>query len=253
MGLKPSDVHWVAHTYIGVSGGYLGDFTYRSHREFYPGYCDLNIDPESLPGTTRERFMRILGAASAVDQAAILRGVARRFPVGSEASRTAAAHAALLKLVDRCVDGAAVSGVTLHVSAFAVQRALQDAELLIERHGPISALDRMHTALHGYMKALCASVPVEAPGDATIYGLFKVVLAHHPALNDERAHSAVTKQFLRALGSMMDGMNPARNWGSLAHANAQLLDKDDAMLVVNASRAILQYLTAKIPVVVTPP
>jgi hypothetical protein len=30
---------------IGVSGGYLGDFTYRILEEFYPRYCDLDIDP----------------------------------------------------------------------------------------------------------------------------------------------------------------------------------------------------------------
>jgi hypothetical protein len=26
----------VVNDYIGVSGGYLGDFTYRTHQEFYP-------------------------------------------------------------------------------------------------------------------------------------------------------------------------------------------------------------------------
>jgi hypothetical protein len=31
--------------YIGVSNdGYLGDFTYRTHEEFYPEFCGLDVN-----------------------------------------------------------------------------------------------------------------------------------------------------------------------------------------------------------------
>jgi hypothetical protein len=43
----------------------------------------------------------------------------------------------------------------------------------------------------------------------------------------------------------MDCLNPARNHGSLAHANDALLDKDEAMLVINAARTLFQYLDSK--------
>jgi hypothetical protein len=66
-GLKASEIHWVVNSYIGVSGGYLGDFTYRSHREFYPAFCDLDLDPETYSGTTRERFVALLSEAE-IDQ-----------------------------------------------------------------------------------------------------------------------------------------------------------------------------------------
>lgn len=247
MALKSSEIHWIVHNYIGVDGGYLGDFTYGSHREFYPGFCDLAIDADTMPGTTKARFVGILTDAKPADQAAILRGVARRFPAGSSVQRTKAAHEQLLKLVAKCSDGASVGRVDIQVTSYAVQQALKDAELLIERHGPVSAVDRMHTALHGYMKALCAALPVQPAEDATIYALFKLVLKHHPALNDGKPHGETTTKFLRSLGSMMEAMNPARNSGSLAHANEDLLEKDEAMLIVNASRAIFQYLSAKLP------
>jgi hypothetical protein len=38
----------IVNRYIGVEGGYLGDFTYRNHREFYPEYCDLVKNPDSI-------------------------------------------------------------------------------------------------------------------------------------------------------------------------------------------------------------
>jgi len=73
-GLHPSEIHWIVNHYIGVSGGYLGDFSYASHREFYAAYCDLKIDPDDYPGTTRQPFLAVLTSADPQCQAAIVRG-----------------------------------------------------------------------------------------------------------------------------------------------------------------------------------
>ena len=59
-GLTRKDIYWFVNRYIGVSGGYLGDFSYRTHSEFYAEYCDLDIDPFVYEGTTRERFIEVL-------------------------------------------------------------------------------------------------------------------------------------------------------------------------------------------------
>ena len=80
-GLTKREVMIVVNRYIGVSGGYLGDFSYRTHSEFYPEYCDCDFDPNALEGTTRERFIQILLTADPEAQAKILRGVLERFPV----------------------------------------------------------------------------------------------------------------------------------------------------------------------------
>ncbi len=50
----------IVNRYIGVVNGYLGNFSYRTHAEFYPEYCELDIDPNQYKGTTRERFIEIL-------------------------------------------------------------------------------------------------------------------------------------------------------------------------------------------------
>jgi hypothetical protein len=44
-GLTRQEIARLVNRYIGVSGGYLGDFSYRTHAEFYPEYCDLDINP----------------------------------------------------------------------------------------------------------------------------------------------------------------------------------------------------------------
>jgi hypothetical protein len=80
--LKQSEIYRLVNDYIGVSGGYLNGFSYRTHYEFYPGYCDLPINVADYePGTTREKFIRILEQASPLVQSKILKGIFKKFPV----------------------------------------------------------------------------------------------------------------------------------------------------------------------------
>ena len=51
-GLSLAEIMKIVNRYIGVTGGYLGDFSYRTHADFYPEYCDLEIDPHRYEGTT---------------------------------------------------------------------------------------------------------------------------------------------------------------------------------------------------------
>lgn len=50
--LTEGEITRVVNRYIGVAGGYLGDFSYRTHADFYPEYCNLDIDPGGYEGTT---------------------------------------------------------------------------------------------------------------------------------------------------------------------------------------------------------
>ncbi|MEG3922486.1 hypothetical protein [Microcoleus sp. POL10_C6] len=80
--LKKSDIYRLVNDYIGVDNGYLHGFSYRTHYDFYPYYCDLEINVEDYePGTTREKFIRILEDASPLVQAKILKGVFKKYPV----------------------------------------------------------------------------------------------------------------------------------------------------------------------------
>ena len=107
MPLSKGQVIQVVNRYIGVAGGYLGDFSYRTHADFYPEYCNLDCDPSNMGGTTRERFITIMGNAPTGHQARILRGVVARFPVGQgPPTRTAELRRELLDWADR-LEGAA--------------------------------------------------------------------------------------------------------------------------------------------------
>lgn len=246
-GLKSSEIHWVVNSYIGVEGGYLGDFTNRSHREFYPGYCDLEIDPETFSGTTtRERFIAVLTSCEPHAQAAILRGLTKRFPSGSERLRTAAAFKQLNELAQRCAESATVTLTTPAASSAVVAHALKDATALLETRGAVSAFDRVHTALHGYLKEACLRVPVEVQPLATTSQILKLLRQKHPAFSDLGEQHESLNKIMHGISAIIEGLSTQRNRASLAHANDHLLSPEDALLAINAAKTLIQFLDSKL-------
>jgi Abortive infection C-terminus len=239
----------VVNRWIGVSGGYLGDFSYRTHADFYPEFCDLDIDPYAFEGTTRERFIQILGSLRPSDQAKMLRGVIERFPIGQEYAPGSRNEATLRELKDTI---ARLDGMTIErangprVTSEVVRRALADADTLIASSGATSAVDRTHTAMHGYLLALCSDAGITVPVDASMTALFKTLRRDHPKLADLGSRSEEITKVLNASASILDAMNPVRNRASVAHPNSDLLGDDEARLVISVSRSLLNYLDARL-------
>ena len=236
----------IVNRYIGVEGGYLGDFTYRSHRDFYPEYCDLEKDPDAIEGTTRERFIEIFKTSTPNEQAKIIRGVIDRFPVGEKPkTRTAELHAQLAAEAKRLEQTAFVDDPNLVTSGDMVLEILSDARTLIEHRNVASAIDRVHTAFHGYLRTLCDSEGVIYVQKDDLVKLTKLLFAGHPKLT-VKTKSQEVQNIVRNLVSISDSLNPIRNQGSRAHPNPTVLDEAEAVLVVNTVYSVLTYLEAKV-------
>lgn len=69
----------------------------------------------------------------------------------------------------------AVSTPNLQTTSDVVDRALKDAEHLLSTTGATSGVDRVHTALHGYLKVACDKNAIAYPADPTIAKLFKLL------------------------------------------------------------------------------
>lgn len=245
--MSQKEIMRLVNLYIGVDGGYLGDFSYRTHREFYPVYCDLEVNPDEHEGTTRERFINVLSSRPSSEQAKIIRGVLEKYPVGSSAIRSQAMHDEYLALAERLELGGMVAGTTPAATADVVRRAIDDVQALLDMGGPTNAVDRIHTTLHGHLQYLCDAVGIEYDNknDPTT-ALLKKLRREHPTLQDLGPRSQDIEKVLNAAGAMLDALNPVRNNASLAHPNKDLLGRDEAQLVVNAGRTLLSYLDAKI-------
>jgi hypothetical protein len=237
----------LVNRYIGVSGGYLGEFSYRTHSDFYPEYCDLDINPNEIQGTTRVRFETILERASPEVQAKIVRGILKKCPpIPGHEFRTQERHDEFLRVAQRLESASTVSGPAPVITSAIVEHTIADAETLIKTRGATSGVDRIHTMLHGYMRAVCDDEGIAYTKDDTIGALFRAIRERHPrfAASGPRAHDIT--QICRAFGSVMDVLNPIRNNASPAHPNKELLAEPEAMLVINGAKTLLHYVDAKL-------
>ena len=243
--LKSGEILKLVNEYIGIHGGYLGDFTYRTHQEFYPQFCDVEADPNDYEGTTRERFIKILQGSNKEAQAKIIQGVFKKYPVGSESQRTQKLFDHFDLLAKKLRGVSAIPNPDLVTASEVLRRALADADTLIQQSGAVSAVDRIHTALHGYLIAICDKSEIDHETNPSLTRLFRLLRDKHPALAQVGTESEEIGRILQACATIMDALNPLRNKLSVAHPNEKLLGDEEAMLVVNVTRTLLYYLNAK--------
>jgi hypothetical protein len=248
MALDKQKVMRLVNRYIGVSGGYLGDFSYRTHSDFYPEYCGIyDVETDAFTGTTRERFIEIVLSRSPHDQAKILRGVIAKF---GENDQSGPARIALRAEVETWAlsleRGPVVATPTPVSTRDVVHRALADADALLRTNGPISAVDRIHTALHGHLLSLCAAANIVLPNDTSITVALKALRENHPNLRATGTRSAEVAQVLYAMSNVLDKINTIRNNASVAHPNEDLLGDAEARLVINAGKTVFAYVDEKV-------
>ncbi len=127
-----------------------------------------------------------------------------------------------------------------------VERALGDADHLLLKSGPVSCIDRLHTALHGYLKDVCLRAGLIFDDQTSLTQLFKLLRASHPKLQHLGSQDKDVVRVLNSFSSVVDALNTIRNHASVAHPNDKLLDDAEAMLMVNATRTLFHYLNAKV-------
>jgi len=246
--LTNQQIMTVVNRYIGVEGGYLGDFSYRTHADFYPEYCGIDdVFPETLEGTTRQRFIEILSTRTPHDQAKILRGVVDRFGDNDAATPSRVRLREEILGWAAGLEGTAMITIASPIETRAVVlRALADAESLMRTNGATSVVDRIHTALHGHLLALCESAGIELEDDVTTARALKLLRQNHPDLEATGPRAADITRVLNSMGTILDALNPLRNNASVAHPNRDLLEPPEALLAINAGRTIFAYIDAKL-------
>jgi hypothetical protein len=245
-GLKQQEIKRLIHEYIGVKLGDLQDLSFSSLKDFYGLYCDLDINTDDYEGTKRQRFESILQRADPDSQAKIIRGTLQKLPPDTKHSlRTQTAHDQFIEIAKRLELGDGVQSPELYTSEI-VRRAIDDAEKLIKVSGATSGVDRIHTALHGFLKDICKKAVIECGVDPTMTVLFKALRGKHPSFAASGPRADDITRVMNSMGTIMDAMNPIRNNASMAHPK-ELLDEQEAMLVINTARTILHYLDSKLP------
>jgi hypothetical protein len=247
--LKNSDIYKLINQYIGVSGGYLGDFSYRTHNEFYPEYCELFYDTYEMPGTTRERFISILQGEEPRNQAKIIRGVLAKYPVSSFPEDEQEQKESLFKyfqvIAQRLEAGSPIATPSISQPIEIVEHAIADAEILLRERGAKSSVDRIHTALHGYTKSICSEAGLTYDKNDSLTKLFSTIYNDHPAF-DDILHSGQIRTILRSQAGAINTINTIRNNATLAHPNNLLLEEPEAQFCINIAKSLIQYMEGRL-------
>lgn len=127
-----------------------------------------------------------------------------------------------------------------------VRLSLDEASRQIRQGNPLSAVDRVHTAIHGHLRLLCLEVDISFAEDAAVTALMKSLRREHPNLKKTGTYGDEIGKVLNAMSSILNELNTIRNNASMAHPNENLLGKSEALLAVNAGRTLLSYLDAKL-------
>jgi hypothetical protein len=242
--LTELEINKLVYGYIGVEAGYLGDFSYNSHRQFY---IDLGLDiaPDIYPGTTKQRFIAILREQPPAVQARILEGILERYPPDTSPKRGARATEIKGWMLRLRGAGTIEPPAPQDVSGV-VEIALADASAMIRAGKRVSAVDRIHTALHGYLRDVCDKAGIARAHDDSITKLYKSLRLEHPALKDVGTYTDRILGILAAFSSVLDTLNTLRNEASLAHPNEGLLEEAEAELSINAALTIFNYLEKRL-------
>jgi hypothetical protein len=147
---------------------------------------------------------------------------------------------------DSNVEVVPVATPSLEISSDSVQRALADAEQLIQARGPSSGVDRVHTAFHGYLKAVATRASIAFPEDSSVTDLFKLLRAKHPELVVHEPRATDIDRVFKSMAAIVDALNPVRNRASGAHPNELVLEEPEAMLIINSVKTLLHYLDARL-------
>ena len=107
------------------------------------------------------------------------------------------------------------------------------------------AVDRVHTAFHGYLRTLCEDEGISFSTKDDLVKLIKLLFASHPKL-DISTKPLEVKNIVRNLVSIADSLNPIRNQGSRAHPNKLTLEEAEAILVINSIYSALVYFDTKV-------
>lgn len=148
----------------------------------------------------------------------------------------------LYNVIESIVNGVVlVASPDVNNTNESVFKALEDAEVLLMSQGASSAYDRMHTALHGFLRQICTNNNISfVPSDAITALIPKVSNFIKQQPDDGRNQEVFA--MLRAASSMLNTINYLRNHHSMSHPNEHLLKESDAKFAIILARSIMTYI-----------
>ncbi len=111
----------------------------------------------------------------------------------------------------------------------------------IEKNQPEQALDRLHTFVVRYMRALCSRHAIQYDKEMPLHSLFGSYIKF--LKNQGLIESEMSEKILKSSIAILDSFNSVRNNQSLAHDNT-ILNHDESLLIFSYISSTLRFLEA---------
>ena len=150
--------------------------------------------------------------------------------------------APVLKLLNDSDDSTDVDFSRVATRSETVHKSIEDAIIFIREGKHDSAVDRIHTAFHGYLRQLLYEHGENSTPDDSLPGLFARLHAYYANTIQPKDVGERIKMILRSAGGMVTAVNELRNNNTVAHPNGNLIQKKEAQLVIRLVNAIFEYI-----------
>lgn len=139
------------------------------------------------------------------------------------------------------------SGTPLDFSPFysiseAIDTAIKDANTLIKEGSFVSAIDRIHTAFHGYLESLLNKHGVEYNKSDTVQTLYSKLHSYYEDSIEPKEIATIVKTLLRGASGIVNSINDIRNTYSVSHPNEDLVHDREAKLMAKLVLDVVQYI-----------
>jgi hypothetical protein len=226
---------------LGMSSGYVLDFSNRTFQEFVADSTGTDIFHEQYARASGSKANRLREFWAKEPNHVVgklvrdlLDQVGPSHPLYQEGRRIA----------DRLMQDAPVQ----EVEAISPNAAGRDFEAItkavrecIERNEPEAGLDRLHTFVIKYVRVLCEKYGINTEREKPLHSLFGEYVKE--LKRSGRIESEMTERILKSSISVLEAFSHVRNERSLAHDNP-VLNYSESLLIFNHVASSIRFIAA---------
>lgn len=150
--------------------------------------------------------------------------------------------APVLKLLTESDDSASVDFNQIASRSGTIKKAVDDATVFIRGGKYDSAVDRVHTAFHGYLRQLLTDHQIVYGREDSLSSLYNKLHDYYGNRIQPPDVAARIKTIMRSGAGIINSVNELRNNNTIAHPNGPLIQEREAQLVIRLVNVIVDYI-----------
>jgi hypothetical protein len=229
---------------LGMSSGYVSDFSNRTFEEFVWDSVRKEIYDDAYKYSSGSKANRLRAFWDKEPDHV----VAKLLGDLVDYARDLGAEAGLIEGCREAVDRLKTSAPVADLDAIVPNAEGREFEVLaeavkksIEANEPEVGVDRLHTFTMKYLRVLCEQRGISTEKNKPLHSLLGELIKRLKA--EGLVQSAMAERILKSTISTLESFNTVRNDQSLAHDN-EILTYDEALLIFNHVSSAIRFLGA---------